>query len=87
MQAPINKLINALETRPTGAVAHFLTSWPVVCTAVSSIFLGIVYVFGNFGTSHPPELWNPEFIQQVKKITAPAATKPVQAAALPGQQQ
>ncbi len=87
MQSPISKVMDAIETRPTGRVGHLLTSWPVVCTAVSAIFLGIVYVFGNFGSSHPPDLWNPEFIRQVKKITAPAAAKSVQAAAIPGQKQ
>ena len=42
-QAATNMNSTALKSR----LLSFLASWPVVCSAVSFVFLGTVYVMGN----------------------------------------
>ena len=36
-------------------LGRFFTSWPVVCTAVSAVFLGTVYLLGNFRINPAPD--------------------------------
>src|ERR1051325_8653048 len=70
---------NRAPERPL--LARFFTSWPVVCTAVSAVFLGTVYLLGDFhmhpapGQPGQPLAPASALQQDIRQIASPPATR------------
>jgi hypothetical protein len=45
----------------------FLGNWPIICLIISTIFLGMVYLLGDFANHKSPNLWNEHLVPNAKR--------------------
>lgn len=69
------------------ALLPYILNWPVICVFVSTAFLTVCYVLGDFRHRKFDETWNPamnpeHWFEKAKTQAKPALFTPVQAAAV-----